>query len=138
MLIDQASIRAMAQQVFRKAQGRPDKRLMHPVREWGIGLVLFAVMVSWGGWYAGMQFIHYRALDTSPSAVHQPVVPTYNTSLVNTALSIYRARAAAYQALLPPGAATMQLPPMATSSATTVIATSSSASKSVGTPQLAH
>lgn len=97
-MIDKKSILNMASDVFKKGQGYPDRRLMHPDREWGIGLCMFAVVLAAGGFVAVQLYTKYSDVDAL--ITQQPInVVSYNTQAANTALTIFRERDAAYQAL---------------------------------------
>ena len=72
-MIDKKSIIKMAEHVFRKSQGYPDRRLMHPKREWGIGIGIFLVLVSAGAIGAFSVFTSYRDFSQVTASVEQSV-----------------------------------------------------------------
>ncbi len=88
-MIDKKSIIKMAEHVFRKSQGYPDRRLMHPKREWGIGIGIFLVLVSAGAIGAFSVFTSYRDFSQVTASVEQSI-PTYREVIVQDALEVYR------------------------------------------------
>lgn len=88
----------MARQVFKRGQGYPDQRLMHPRREWSIGLGIFAIVVAFGALMSAQEYTRYTDLGSlEPTEVVKVV--SYDEASVNQALEIYRERAQVYEAL---------------------------------------
>lgn len=88
----------MAEQVFRKSQGYPDRRIMHPKREWGIGVLLFVGIVVLGSVVAGKVFVLYgevAVIDGNSGGS----IPKYKEVIVQDALEKHRARAKQYEVL---------------------------------------
>lgn len=75
-----------------------DKRIMHPVRDWLIGLSCFFTLVIAGGAYSAHQFITYRNLNIYEGSLNEQTVK-YNEVLVERVLGEYAKREEAYQAL---------------------------------------
>lgn len=86
----------MSEHVFRKSQGYPDRRLMHPQREWGIGLLFFGFLVILGSILAGNIFVMYRDVGTTEGNAGESV-PQYRTTIVQDALELYRTRNEKYK-----------------------------------------
>ena len=63
-MITKANIIDFTQRVRRHARRLPDRRLMHPEREWLIGLSLLIGIVLVGGALALIQFTSYLNLDS--------------------------------------------------------------------------
>ena len=78
-MIDKKSIIKMASAIVRHDKGYPDRRLMHPQREWFIGLVLFAVILIAGSLFAGDIFLTYQNIELSESDSGQSI-PIYRAS----------------------------------------------------------
>jgi hypothetical protein len=97
-MIDKKSIIKMANDVLHRSQGYPDRRLLHPSREWGIGLVVFALVVITGSFFVGNIFIEYRSIDTVQSDA-EVSIPQYREVHVTDALDLYRARNEEYERL---------------------------------------
>ena len=91
-MIDKKHIIKMAKAVVRRDKGYPDRRLMHPQREWFIGLAMFTFLVFLGSLFAAHTFVTYQnidALDGDPGSS----IPSYKEASVAKALTLYRLRA---------------------------------------------
>jgi len=97
-MIDKKSIIKMADDVFHRSQGYPDRRLVHPQREWGIGLFVFAVLVISGSILVGTTFVQYRSAD-SVKGSSEASIPQYREVITQDALELYRARSSEYRQL---------------------------------------
>lgn len=75
-----------------------DKRLTHPVREWLIGLACFTAIIALGSAKGVYDFLTYQNEDTTGGTFAGTVV-RYNDVEAKQALSRYRARKDAYDAL---------------------------------------
>lgn len=114
-----------------------DKRLIHPEREWLMGLFVFAAIVICGGMVDAFIFIQYQNLDVSPKNIATQSV-TYNKAAVQKALEAYSLRTAAYMQLQNNSAGTQV--PVEVASSTPIVtdiptATSTSDQMSTGTIQ---
>lgn len=97
-MIDKKVIIQMAEHVFRKSQDYPDRRLMHPNREWGIGLVFFICIVLTGSVLSGNVFVKYRNVGNIKGSSGESI-PQYREVIVKDALEAYRIQSAAYNEL---------------------------------------
>jgi len=88
----------MANDVFHRSQGYPDKRLFHPQREWGIGVLVFAILIISGSIVVGNIFVQYRGGNTVQGNLEE-AIPQYREVIVQDALELYRARNEEYQRL---------------------------------------
>ena len=114
-----------------------DKRLIHPEREWLMGLFVFVAIVICGGMVDAFIFIQYQNLDVSPKNIATQSV-TYNKAAVQKALEAYSLRTAAYMQLQNNSAGTQV--PVEVASSTPIVtdiptATSTSDQMSTGTIQ---
>lgn len=98
-LLDKNQILKMSRHVFLRSSGVPDKRLLHPRREWGIGLCLFAVLLLTGSALTAQTFTQFRDLSTIAGEASL-TIPRYNEHQVQTVLELYAVRSQAYQALI--------------------------------------
>ncbi len=98
-MIQKKDIIKMAKQVFRKTQGYPDRRIMHPYREWGIGILVFALLVVAGGVVAGKVFVSYLDIDATDVQDAGTGIPRYREALVQDAIEMYQQKNDAYQAI---------------------------------------
>lgn len=74
-----------------------DKRMIHPLREWLIGVFFFLVIIIIGGAYSALLFVEYKNIAADENASQDPVV-RYNQVLVEHMLTQYQARSEAYDA----------------------------------------
>ena len=97
-MIDKDSILKMAKDVFRKGQGYPDKRLMHPQREWTIGLGIFALIIGVGSFVSFNIYVKYNTIDTQEREMTTRVT-SYNEVAAQNALAVFRERQRVFNAL---------------------------------------
>ena len=88
----------MVTAVVRHDKGYPDRRLMHPQREWLIGLILFVTIVLMGGLFAGDIFITYQNIELSEGDSGQSI-PIYRDLSVQNSLDLYQVRKKEYDVL---------------------------------------
>lgn len=88
----------MAQHVFKKGQGYPDRRLMHPRREWSIGLLMFTVVVIGGAFASSQVYVKYSDVDALIVEADTKIV-SYDKQKVDEALELFRKRALLYETL---------------------------------------
>ena len=62
-MISKKDITKMVKNVVRRDRGVPDRRLMHPRREWSVGLLLWITVVLAGGFYAAVTFNTYTGIN---------------------------------------------------------------------------
>lgn len=88
----------MAKQVWRRDRGATDRRLMHPGRDWMIGLALAAAMFIAGSAWAGYQYI--RVTSLSPDVPPPTPITRIDQAQLEMAIDVYAARRATYDAAL--------------------------------------
>lgn len=66
-----------------------DKRIMHPTREWLVGLGIFSVIVIVGSVQSAHSFSVYQNIRSKEGGVFQEKITHYNQALAQTALGIY-------------------------------------------------
>lgn len=90
-MISKKDILKMVRHVSKRSRGIPDRRLIHPKREWCIGLVIFVVIVFSGVFYNGHTYQRYNNIA---SELEEPTsgVVTYKANVVNETLEYYRER----------------------------------------------
>lgn len=94
-MIDKKNIIKMADHVFHRSQGYPDRKLMHPEREWMIGLLVFIIISLLGGLVARNLFLTYRNTDVVTEGSVE-TVPKYKEVITQDALEQYRVRDSEY------------------------------------------
>lgn len=89
----------MVKKITRREQGIEDRRLMHPGREWVIGLVLSAIVTIAGGSYAFLVFLEYSGISVESEAVEVDQLQYDRASAID-AIEWYQALQASYETLL--------------------------------------
>ncbi len=75
----------------KKSVAIADRRLIHPGRDWLIGLGLFVVIVIAGGTVSGILFVRYSSVDVGASET-PAILPRYNQPLIVDATALYEER----------------------------------------------
>lgn len=120
----------MTRHIFRRSKGVPDKRLLHPRREWGIGLCLFTVVLFVGSGFGAQSFTQFKDV-TAIEGQAELSIPRYNENQIKSVLEVYQERSDGYRALISDTALVSQFSNPATSSldsATSTEVSTSSAS----------
>jgi len=77
--------------VHKKGQGIPNRRPMHPRRDWFIGLCLFVAVTAVGAGMSMHFFEKYKSVDQRTYTV-EVNVPEYNRTLAKTVLAYFDER----------------------------------------------
>lgn len=85
--------------LLRKRRVSYDKRVIHPTRDWLIGLLFFFTIIIAGGCYSAYQFVTYRNITVHETVVSETIVK-YNSVLVTRMLEQYALRKANYDGVL--------------------------------------
>lgn len=98
-MINKKDIVIMARKIARRGKGRHDRKIMHPSREWLVGLGLLLVALLVGGFINAERYLHYHTLEThiTPS---KPDGETYRVQEAAKAIGTYTARMDAFSALI--------------------------------------
>ncbi len=88
----------MSEHVFKKGKGYPDRRLMHPRREWVLGVMMFLTVIFVGGVLAAQAYVQYRDIEALEEVALQQV-PQYNDVAVQNVLTLFRERNTIYEDL---------------------------------------
>jgi hypothetical protein len=98
-MIEKKDILAMVRHVTRHSRGVRDPQIVHPMREWMLGVGFVAIGVLVGGLYSFM--VYNRTLSDQ---LEQPIVAVprapYQATVVEQALTKYGDRRAQYDAIL--------------------------------------
>lgn len=92
-------IKKMAKKVMRHGHHLPDRRLIHPDREWLIGLSIFAILLVVGTVYEIRNFLHYSSLESSVDTGEIQLVE-YNQTNAARVLEIYQKKAETFKNIL--------------------------------------
>ena len=117
-MIDKKDIIKMAKHVFKRGKGYPDRRLIHPKREWTVGLFMSLLVLFVGGTAAAQLYSTYRNVNTLLQ-VTPATMPRYNAQAVETALTEYRLREQEYESLQKNKGVSQSVVPVVTPAATT-------------------
>lgn len=99
------------------------KQMMHPTREWLLGLSFFAIVVIAGGIINAHIFLTYLNVKTD-EGIFKEEIETYNKALAKTALNIYEERKTNYLALQDSGMAEIIVVEVQATSSTSTTTTS--------------
>jgi hypothetical protein len=99
-MINKQKITNLAKNFFHKEKTLKSPRLMHPKREWLIGLMVAVLLfIGTAGWSA-YSYIYYRDFTPDNSDLETSEVTVYRESLVEEALNQYQQREQTYNDLL--------------------------------------
>jgi hypothetical protein len=97
-MITKPDILKMIKAVNRRSRGMPDRRLIHPRRDWG--MVLTGVFIGAVGVvaFSGYQYLRFNSINGSISAETSQVT-RYDANAVAQALELYAGKSAAFSEL---------------------------------------
>jgi len=90
----------MAKSIFNSDKGLQAPKLMHPVREWTIGLLAGILILIGTGVWSAQTYIFYRNTGNISYASVETEVVVYRASLVEVALTNYANKVEVNRALL--------------------------------------
>lgn len=97
-MISKNDILKFVRHVHRRGQGVPDRRPIHPRREWLTGLTLFLIATGTGALFSMITFEQYKTIDTRTYTA-DIAIPVYNEARARTVLEDFAARKDVYRAL---------------------------------------
>lgn len=83
----------------KRERGVPDRRLMHPNREWSLGVIVWIVLVCAGGAYAFLVFEKYSDISVESEMVEVDQLRYKRTDAI-AAIELYSAKEIEYQNLV--------------------------------------
>ena len=89
----------LVKNIARRDRGIPDRRLMHPRREWSIGLLVWLAVTVFGGIYAWYTFTLYSDIGTETAAVEVEQL-RYNRADALDAIDKYKVKRVLYENML--------------------------------------
>ncbi len=98
-MIDTTEITKMVKHIVRRDNGIPDSNIMHPMREWGIGILVTAIAVVGGVIFNIFLYQTYTAALTTVVPVQETAVP-YQAANVAAAIEWYTKQAKTYQQII--------------------------------------
>lgn len=97
-MITKHNIIKMVRHIVRRGDGYPDHRIMHPARDWSVGLLGVAVLFL--GTSVGAGYLFWRIDNTATEAYTVTIDPvTYDQKLIKRVLTDYAATRARYKSL---------------------------------------
>jgi len=88
----------MARHIFRHGQGVRDPKIMHPGREWAIGLMVTAISIIIGAVASTTIFVSYNKDYFSQNDMVEEIIP-YKAALVEKAISLYQDKQDTYKTI---------------------------------------
>lgn len=99
-MIDKKEFKKMAKKILKSDRGVQNPKLMHPAREWGIGVILgFLILAASAAWSAST-YISYRSSSNISSSDVDSEVVVYRALQVETALKTFAERSVRYEELV--------------------------------------
>ena len=98
-MISKNDILKFVRHVHRRGRGIPDRRSMHPRREWLIGLFIFLLVTGVGAVISMVTFENYKNIDKR-SYTADLATPVYNEARAKTVLNDFSLRKQNYTALI--------------------------------------
>lgn len=68
-MINKKDVTKIFKKVIKRDHGVPDRQLMHPKREWSVGLFLFSILIVAGSTYALIIFNDYSDISVDKESV---------------------------------------------------------------------
>lgn len=97
-MIGKKNVVKIARHVLRRGQDAADQKVMHPVRDWTVGLVVASTLFMGFSAYAGFTFASkYRGVDVVPPFDNSIVV--YKRNEAQEILVMYQNRKAEFETL---------------------------------------
>jgi hypothetical protein len=99
-MINKKEITQFAKQIIHSQQGLKNRQLMHPRREWLIGVTgavgIFIACITW----SAIEYFEYETTEGQTSSQAEAIVAVYRETLVSEALAEYSQKAERLNALL--------------------------------------
>jgi len=97
-MITKHDIIQMTKHITRRSSGKRDRRIIHPQREWFIGLVIIFVLFIGGSMYTGYLFFTEFNYEVDPATVEVKTT-TYQNERVRDVLNAYREKKTSFEKL---------------------------------------
>jgi hypothetical protein len=101
-MIESKDIKNMVAHILRRDKGIADTHIMHPAREWFIGLGISTIVVLLGSWFCFYLYQYYSTEMSKEVLIIESAVP-YNAANVKSALEVFEARQKRYNEILGTG-----------------------------------
>lgn len=98
-MIETKDVTKMVSHIIRRDKGIADTQLMHPTREWFIGLGITMLIVLLGSWFCWYIYNEYSQTINTPLTVSESVVP-YQAATIAEAIKIYETKQSKFLEIL--------------------------------------
>ena len=95
-MIEKKDIIKMVRHIVRRDKGISDPKIMHPMREWGGGLLVSLLAIVVGGSVSASQFMTYSQDQKNQAGVTESTV-LYKAALVESALKLHNEKISIYE-----------------------------------------
>ena len=99
-MISTKDIKQYTQKVFSASQGRSEKKLMHPDRDWFLIVCTFFLMFSFSVVFSVVQYQQYQTLSERVAPLEETLLPQYNEQLVQYFVDEFTERMQVFEASL--------------------------------------
>lgn len=98
-MIEAKDITKMVHHILRRDQGIADTHIMHPTRDWFIGLGVTGFMVVVGSWFCFYLYLYHTGEMQKEAVIIEQAIP-YQAGIVKSALEIYSLKEKKYTEIL--------------------------------------
>ncbi len=98
-MIETKDITKMVSHIIRRDKGIADPQLMHPTREWSVGLGITMLIVLFGSWFCWYTYNEYSKTINIPLSVSESVVP-YQAATIADAIKIFETKQLKFSEIL--------------------------------------
>ena len=99
-MINKKDITEIAKKMMRKHQGLRDPQIIHPRRDWIIGVFLSLVAFAGIAWWSGVSYLNYSNISVIESVELADTSVVYKEGQVNAALELFKEQTDNYNQLL--------------------------------------
>jgi hypothetical protein len=99
-MIDKKEFKKMAKKILQSDKPVQNPKLMHPAREWGVGILTGLVILAGSAIWSANTYISYRNGASISGSAPDGEVVVYRASLVEAALKTYADRTIKYESLI--------------------------------------
>jgi hypothetical protein len=90
----------LTKHLLRSQRGAREKKLVHPRREWSIGVLIALLIMAASASWSALTYVQYQEVELNQSSASESEVVVYRESLVEAALAIYDERETRLEQLL--------------------------------------
>jgi uncharacterized membrane protein YjgN (DUF898 family) len=137
-MLSKDDIKKVAEQLWKRQPTLQDKQIMHPARDWHIGLIVGVVVILGTISWSTMTYLENRNQAGHVSVEEKDNGAVYRASAVEEALTIFEKRAVVRNTLVANGVATKEESTVASSTEeTNIVEQASSTTNQIDSPEAA-